>query len=113
MWTSLLRNTATRSASWAALRTQDVDKEDWTDEACEKEVRRVCETYGMKHFIPCIAQGGPGSVYPGVYQSLTNAIDKLNKEKFGMKILNPHVCRSISCSDIRIFWKERCCRIND
>ena len=66
------------------IENADVDTEDWTDEKCEAEVRRVCETYGMKHFIPCIAQGGPGSVYPGVYMSLTKAIDKLNKEKFGI-----------------------------
>ena len=34
-------------------------------------------------FIPCIAQGGPGSVYPGVYLSLAKAIDKVNQEQFG------------------------------
>ena len=67
------------------IENANVDKEDWTDEKCEEEARRVCETYGMKHFIPCIAQGGPGSVYPGVYASLSNAIDKLNKEKFGIE----------------------------
>ena len=73
------------------IENADVDTEDWTDEKCEAEVRRVCETYGMKHFIPCIAQGGPGSVYPGVYMSLTKAIDKLNKEKFGIE--NPDSAR--------------------
>ena len=31
------------------------------------------------------AQGGPGSVYPGVYKSLCDSIDKLNEEKFGIK----------------------------
>ena len=48
-------------------------------------VRRVCEECGNKYFIPCIAQGGPGSVYPGVYKSLCDSIDKLNEEKFGIK----------------------------
>ena len=62
-----------------------VDIENWTDENCEAVVRRICDTYGKKSFIPCIAQGGPGSVYPGVYMSLTKAIDKINEEKFGIK----------------------------
>ncbi len=62
-----------------------VDFEGWTDENCEAVVRRVCDECGDKHFIPCIAQGGPGSVYPGVYMSLANAIDKLNEERYGTK----------------------------
>lgn len=61
-----------------------VDKADWTDENCEKWVRQICDECGMHSFIPCIAQGGPGSVFPGVYMSLTKAIDKLNQERFGM-----------------------------
>lgn len=73
------------------IENAEVDIPDWTDEKCEATVRRVCETYGMKHFIPCIAQGGPGSVYPGVYQSLSNAVDKLNKEQFGIE--NPDSAR--------------------
>lgn len=62
-----------------------IDKEGWTDEECEAVTRRICEQYGMHSFIPCIAQGGPGSVYPGVYMSVVNAIDKINEEKFGIK----------------------------
>lgn len=87
----LLKKYGDKISFMGCIENGDVDKEDWTDEKCEAEVRRVCETYGMKHFIPCIAQGGPGSVYPGVYQSLTNAIDKLNKEKFGIE--NPDSAR--------------------
>lgn len=61
------------------------DKEDWTDESVEAYVRQVCDKYGYKSFIPCICQGGPGSVYKGVYASITNTIDKINKEKFGIE----------------------------
>lgn len=64
-----------------------VDYDGWTAENCDANVRRVCETYGMHSFVPCIIQGGPGSVYSGVYQSLADSIDALNKEKFG--ITNP------------------------
>lgn len=61
-----------------------VDKTDWTDEECEAVVRRICDECGDSHFIPCIAQGGPGSVYPGVYTSICKAIDKINAEKYGI-----------------------------
>ena len=60
-----------------------VDHEGWTDEECEKVVRETVADCGMHSFIPCIAQGGPGSVYPGVYLSLAKAIDKVNYEQFG------------------------------
>ena len=41
------------------------------------------ERCGNKYFIPCITQGGPGSLYEGTYQGLWNAIDRYNCEKFG------------------------------
>ena len=61
------------------------DIPEWTDESVAAYTRQVCDKYGMKSFIPCIAQGGPGSVYPGVYMSITNTIDKINEERFGTK----------------------------
>jgi hypothetical protein len=36
-------------------------------------------------FIPCIAQGGPGSIYDGVYDAIMAAIDDYNVEHFGVK----------------------------
>ncbi len=65
------------------IENRAVEFEGWTDENCEAVARRVCDTYGKQHFIPCIAQGGPGSVFPGVYTSLADAIDKINEEQFG------------------------------
>ncbi len=65
------------------IENRAVDFTEWTDENCEATARRVCDAYGYKHFIPCLAQGNPGSVYPGVYLSLSDAIDKINEEKFG------------------------------
>lgn len=67
------------------IENRAVDFEGWTDENCEKVVRQICGECGNKYFIPCIAQGGPGSVYPGVYMSLANAIDRLNEEQYGIK----------------------------
>ncbi len=62
-----------------------VDFEEWTEENNRKVVRETIEECSKpgKGFIPCIAQGGPGSVFPGVYQSIWDEIDNYNTEKFG------------------------------
>ena len=60
-----------------------VDKADWTVENCDEVARWIIKECGKKSFCPCIAQGGPGSVFPGVYEALWNAIDQINCEEFG------------------------------
>lgn len=62
-----------------------VDFDGWTREDCVKAVRETCDSCGSKYFIPCITQGGPGSVYPGAYTVLCEEIDKYSEEVFGIK----------------------------
>lgn len=64
---------------------KSMDFQGWTREDCARAARRACEECGNKYFIPCITQGGPGSVYPGAYAVLCEEIDKLSVEKFGIK----------------------------
>ena len=64
---------------------KSVDFNGWTREDCAKAVRRACGNCGSKYFIPCITQGGPGSVFPGAYMALTEEIDKYSEEVFGIK----------------------------
>ena len=64
---------------------KSVDFNGWTQEDCKKAARKACESCGAKYFIPCITQGGPGSVYPGAYMALTEEIDKYSEEVFGIK----------------------------
>ncbi|HSW39574.1 MAG TPA: uroporphyrinogen decarboxylase family protein [Acidobacteriota bacterium] len=59
-----------------------VDREGWNQELIAKHVRRACEENGKHYFIPCITQGGKGSVYNGVYDAITLEIAKLSKELF-------------------------------
>lgn len=59
-----------------------VDRPDWTPELVEKEVRRACEEYGTKYYIPCITQGLGISTFPGVYETASEAIEKVSKEMF-------------------------------
>ena len=64
---------------------KSVDFPGWTQEDCRKVARRACDRCGSKYFIPCITQGGPGSVFPGAYSALTEEIDKYSEEVFGIK----------------------------
>ncbi len=63
-----------------------VDFDGWTPEICHKAAVDAIERVGTPNgFIPCISQGGPGSVYPGTYKELWDAIDAYNCRTFGLK----------------------------
>lgn len=64
------------------LHSGEVDFPGWTHENCTKHVEEACKTNGKQSYIPCITQGGPGSAFPGVYDTLTKEIDKMSKELF-------------------------------
>ena len=63
----------------------DFDKEDWTKEDIKQKVYTMLDACTPKAYIPCIAQGGPGSIYDGVYDAIIEAIDDYNVEHFGIK----------------------------
>ncbi|MCL2228028.1 MAG: uroporphyrinogen decarboxylase [Oscillospiraceae bacterium] len=66
------------------LDNKAVDFTGWTQNDARKVVRRLCEACGSKHYIPCITQGGPGSLYEGTYQALIDEIDDYSEEVFGI-----------------------------
>ncbi len=59
-----------------------VDHDGWNREEIKREVKRACDEFGTKYYIPCTSQGGPDSVYPGVYGVVTEEIDNYSKEVF-------------------------------
>ncbi len=61
-----------------------VDFEGWTREDCRKAAVDAMEACGNKYYIPCITQGGPGSVFPGTYRTLIEEIDQYNADHFGL-----------------------------
>ena len=61
----------------------DFDKPDWTPEEIHDMTWKILEENDPKGFIPCIAQGGPGSIYVGVYETIRDTIDEYNEVKFG------------------------------
>jgi len=64
---------------------KSVDFTGWTQEHVRKKVWEVLDACGNKYFIPCITQGGPGSLFKGTYRAIAEEIDNYNEEKFGIK----------------------------
>lgn len=62
-----------------------IDKEDWTPESVAAEVDAAVKRNGNKYYIPCITQGGPGSVFPGCMKPLpmrsTNSTKRCSSKK--------------------------------
>ena len=59
-----------------------IDFDGWTTEDCERAAEKALQL-PMTSYIPCITQGGPGSVFPGAYAELAKHIDRINCERFG------------------------------
>lgn len=59
-----------------------VDHDGWNREEIRREVRETCDKYGKLYFIPCTSQGGPDSVYKGVYETVSEEIEAYSKEVF-------------------------------
>lgn len=59
-----------------------IDRNNWTPELIAAEVEKACRANGTKHYIPCCTMGGPGSIFPGVYEEVSKNIDKMSKELF-------------------------------
>jgi uroporphyrinogen-III decarboxylase len=59
-----------------------LDKEGWSREEIAEHVRRACTSNGKHYFIPCLAAGGPVTTYAGVFEAVSEEIDRLSKEMF-------------------------------
>lgn len=66
----------------AGLDNGKYDKEDWSAEKIHDGLKELFETAGTKYLIPCLTMGGPGSTYPGVYETVTEEIDQFSKLYF-------------------------------
>lgn len=63
-----------------------IDKADWTEESVRRETRRACVEYSPGgSFIPCLTYGGPGSMFPGVSDTIRDEIRRYNEEIYHIK----------------------------
>ena len=79
----LIKQYGDKIAFMGGIENMLVDFDGWTEENNRAVIRKTIEECGIHSFIPCIAQGGPGSVFPGVYASMCDEIDQYNIEKYG------------------------------
>ena len=83
----LIRKYGGKMTFMGEIDNKQVDFEGWTQADCEKAALNAihsCATVADgKYFIPCITQGGPGSLYDGTYAGIWDAIDRYNIEKYG------------------------------
>ena len=59
-----------------------IDRPDWTRELIAAEVERTCRECGKLYYIPCATMGGPNSVYEGVYETVSEEIDRVSSIMF-------------------------------
>lgn len=59
-----------------------IDYEGWTREVIAKEVKRACDECGKLYFIPSASQGLPLSSFPGVYETMSEEIQKYSQVYF-------------------------------
>lgn len=62
-----------------------IDRKDASREAIRAEVRRACDAYGhVPGFWPGMTYGGPGALFPGVYDAVAAEISQYNLDHFGV-----------------------------
>ena len=63
-------------AIMSGIESQIVDRPDWTPELVNETVDNAIASIGHKtYFIPCHTRGGAGSIFPGVYDTVSARID--------------------------------------
>ena len=78
----LIRQYGGKITFMGGIDSASVDYPDWSEAVVEREVRRACAENGKRYFIPCPSLGGPMSTFPGVYEAVCRAIDKVSGEMF-------------------------------
>lgn len=62
-----------------------IDMEDWSQETIHAEVWRACDAYkDVPGYWPGMTYGGPGALFPGVYDAVAAEISRYNLEHFGV-----------------------------
>lgn len=68
-----------RMALMGGLDSAIIDRPDADEAIIRENTRTVCERYGnLGYFIPSVTYGGPGTVYPGRYEIISDEIKKYN-----------------------------------
>ena len=79
---ALLRRLNGRMLLMGGLDAGAIDTPEWTQEKIDAEVRRAVSQCGsLPGFIPSITYGLSESIFPGVYEGIDKAIERINQER--------------------------------
>lgn len=78
----LLREYGGKISIHGGIDNTKCDLAGWTPELIRRHLEELVETCGPKYLIPGFIRGGPGSIFPGAYDCLTEEIDKLSEKYF-------------------------------
>ncbi len=59
-----------------------VDVPEWTRESVSGYVRGKCAENGVVSFIPCLTRGRGRSIYPGIYDTISETLDEISEVSF-------------------------------
>jgi hypothetical protein len=79
----LLKKYGDKITFMGGVNNADIDHVGWTHEEVTRAAHHVLADGARTGFIPSLTGGGPGSTYPGVYDTLTEELAKINMELFG------------------------------
>ncbi len=78
----LIRDYGGQISFMGGIDSAAVDHEGWTREEIRAEVRKACDENGKLYYIPNATLGMDTSIYPGVYEALSEEIDLYSREVF-------------------------------
>jgi uroporphyrinogen-III decarboxylase len=79
---SLIKKYGNKMTYMGGIDDAKVDYAGWSQDVVAVETKRACTECGKLNFIPCLTHGLNYGVFPGVYESVSEEIDKCSKEMF-------------------------------
>ena len=77
---SLVKKYGGQISFMGGIDSTEADVEGWTSESVGNVVDNALASVNSRHyFIPCITQGAPGSMFPGVFDEITKRIEEHNQ----------------------------------
>ncbi|MCI8854498.1 MAG: uroporphyrinogen decarboxylase [Lachnospiraceae bacterium] len=69
------------------------DREDCTQEKIREGLQKLIEGCGSRYLIPALTMGGPESIVPGVYDMVSQEVERMSKVYFReQRARHPHLC---------------------
>ena len=59
-----------------------IDHPNWSKKEVREVVEKACRENGTKYYIPCNSMGGPDSIFPGVYDAVTEEVNRMSSIMF-------------------------------